>query len=439
MPEGAAQFEYGKGLEAKAWAGLADDLPVVGKAGISSLNLFYSFCRPVEFELENRTYTLLFQPGAAPGTRARNKKGTIVEVSVGSDSVCIHIEHLAFLDMFRLPQARHLPEELYIALLETCLQPLLDRFEAFSGMPVSIAGVRHNAQADVGGCDIRQNAELDITFEMIRADNQALIEGCICLTLALLRRFGRLLAVHPAAIDDSLLHPVLFKLAFVLGQTALQLHDLRRLRPGDVVLVDAGRDDFLKGDIMIRAPDGSFWRGRVTGSILEVNSELESRPMENTTETQNELEQTEAQESPELDDEEGDEALSEEMESDDEYEYPEQEDDEYPEQEDDEDLEEEDDEDLEQEDDEDLPQPYNPDLHRQDDTFGRLPVNIVFELDRKTITLGEMKTIKPGYTFELSKELQKPVRVTANGRFFGRGELVRIDNRLGVRLLELKY
>lgn len=405
MGEGATQFEYGNGLETKAWTALADDLPVIGKAEILSLNLFFSFCGPIEFEFENRTYTLLFQPGGAPGYPARNRTGTIVDVAVADVTVRIRLEHLAFIDMFRLPQARYLPGELYMALLEVCMQPLFDRFEAFSGMPVGITGVRHSSQADAGGFNRSQDSVLDIAFDMIRADNQALIQGCISLPVTLLQRFGRLLAGRSAAPDDSLMRPVLFELAFVLGQTALPLYDLRQLSSGDIVLMDVSRDNFLEDNIMIFAPDGSFWRGRVTESILAVNSELENGPMENEDETEEQQEQTEELESSTYEDAEMDPDLSEEVEPDE----------------------------------SDLQQPDETDLQQADETFGRLPVNMVFELDRKTITLGELRKIKPGYTFELSKELQKPVRVMANGRFIGRGELVRIDHRLGVRLIELKY
>ncbi|MBF0100932.1 MAG: type III secretion system cytoplasmic ring protein SctQ [Desulfobacterales bacterium] len=66
-----------------------------------------------------------------------------------------------------------------------------------------------------------------------------------------------------------------------------------------------------------------------------------------------------------------------------------------------------------------------------------LTVQIHFEVGQKEMTLGELKTIQPGYTIDLNGSLEKPVMLRANGKSIGCGEIIQIDQRLGVRILEI--
>lgn len=66
-----------------------------------------------------------------------------------------------------------------------------------------------------------------------------------------------------------------------------------------------------------------------------------------------------------------------------------------------------------------------------------LPIDLVFEVGEREIPLRELKTLQPGYTFTLDTPLEKPVTICANGHRIGKGELLDINNRIGVRVLEL--
>ena len=57
-------------------------------------------------------------------------------------------------------------------------------------------------------------------------------------------------------------------------------------------------------------------------------------------------------------------------------------------------------------------------------------------MGRARILLGELKTIRPGYTFELNAPADVPAVIRVNGKAVGRGELLRIDDRVGVRIIE---
>jgi type III secretion protein Q len=51
------------------------------------------------------------------------------------------------------------------------------------------------------------------------------------------------------------------------------------------------------------------------------------------------------------------------------------------------------------------------------------------------LTLGELKTLKPGHVFELSQPLNRSaVRILAHGNVLGNGHLVAVGERLGVRI-----
>ena len=58
-------------------------------------------------------------------------------------------------------------------------------------------------------------------------------------------------------------------------------------------------------------------------------------------------------------------------------------------------------------------------------------------MGRIQLTLGELKGIQPGFSFELEKTTEKPVTIRANGKIIGTGELVQIDERIGVRVIEV--
>lgn len=71
------------------------------------------------------------------------------------------------------------------------------------------------------------------------------------------------------------------------------------------------------------------------------------------------------------------------------------------------------------------------------DGLDQLDINMVFEIGRKEINLGDLRAIQPGFVIDLEQPLEKPVSIRANGKLIGRGELVQVEDSLGVRFLEL--
>lgn len=67
-----------------------------------------------------------------------------------------------------------------------------------------------------------------------------------------------------------------------------------------------------------------------------------------------------------------------------------------------------------------------------------LEVDACFELERRTLTLAQLKAMQPGFVIELDQPLnQSVIRILANGMEVGTGHLIAVGNKLGVRVSTL--
>jgi type III secretion protein Q len=64
----------------------------------------------------------------------------------------------------------------------------------------------------------------------------------------------------------------------------------------------------------------------------------------------------------------------------------------------------------------------------------QLPVTLVFELGRSELPLAAVQGLAPGAVIPLGRDPGEAVDIVANGRRIGRGEIVRIENELGIRV-----
>jgi type III secretion system YscQ/HrcQ family protein len=72
----------------------------------------------------------------------------------------------------------------------------------------------------------------------------------------------------------------------------------------------------------------------------------------------------------------------------------------------------------------------------QESNLSDIPVTLVFEIGQTQLTMGELSQLQPGYTFQLSEplDIDRPVTIRANGVAVGRGDIVQIDDTLGIRI-----
>ena len=66
-----------------------------------------------------------------------------------------------------------------------------------------------------------------------------------------------------------------------------------------------------------------------------------------------------------------------------------------------------------------------------------IEIRLSFELDRRVITVGELASLTPGFTFPIARDSDSVVTVRAQGKAIARGRIVDINGTLGVQLTEL--
>jgi type III secretion system YscQ/HrcQ family protein len=69
--------------------------------------------------------------------------------------------------------------------------------------------------------------------------------------------------------------------------------------------------------------------------------------------------------------------------------------------------------------------------------LGELPVELVCELGRVTMTGRELIELRPGAVIPVGRPLSGPVDLTVGGRVVARGELVDVEGEMGVRVTQL--
>ncbi|MGI4847199.1 MAG: type III secretion system cytoplasmic ring protein SctQ [Janthinobacterium lividum] len=70
-------------------------------------------------------------------------------------------------------------------------------------------------------------------------------------------------------------------------------------------------------------------------------------------------------------------------------------------------------------------------------TLDDVTIRLTFDLGERSVSIGELRSLAPGFTFDLGRDLRHAVTIRANGIAVGEGELVDIDGRVGVSVLTL--
>jgi type III secretion system YscQ/HrcQ family protein len=81
--------------------------------------------------------------------------------------------------------------------------------------------------------------------------------------------------------------------------------------------------------------------------------------------------------------------------------------------------------------------PPKPDEAGTDHLLRELPVEVVCELGRVTMTGRELLELRPGAVIPVGRPLAGPVDLTVGGRVVARGELVDVEGEIGVRVSQI--
>jgi flagellar motor switch protein FliN/FliY len=82
-------------------------------------------------------------------------------------------------------------------------------------------------------------------------------------------------------------------------------------------------------------------------------------------------------------------------------------------------------------------EPQKKEYSRDIDFLMDIPVKVVVELGKANVELGEILRMGMGSVLELEKPSDEPLDVHINGKLIGRGEVVVINNRFGIKLTEV--
>lgn len=82
-------------------------------------------------------------------------------------------------------------------------------------------------------------------------------------------------------------------------------------------------------------------------------------------------------------------------------------------------------------------EPQKKEYARDIDFLMDIPVKVVVELGKASVELGELLRMGMGSVLELEKPSDEPLDVHINGKLIGRGEVIVINNRFGIKLTEV--
>lgn len=69
--------------------------------------------------------------------------------------------------------------------------------------------------------------------------------------------------------------------------------------------------------------------------------------------------------------------------------------------------------------------------------FGEIPMKVEVELDRRTLTVRDLLSLKEGSVIKMTRSAGENIDILIAGRLVGFGEIVVIENTTGVRITDL--
>ena len=76
-------------------------------------------------------------------------------------------------------------------------------------------------------------------------------------------------------------------------------------------------------------------------------------------------------------------------------------------------------------------------LNTNNDFLNDIPVDVVIELGRKTLLIREVKELKENEVVTLDQTVDDPLDIRVGDKLIARGELVMVNNRVGLRITEM--
>jgi flagellar motor switch protein FliN len=72
-----------------------------------------------------------------------------------------------------------------------------------------------------------------------------------------------------------------------------------------------------------------------------------------------------------------------------------------------------------------------------EDFIGDIPVELVVELGRKKMLLRDIAKLKTDDIVDLEQTMEAPLNIVVGDKLLARGELVKVNGRIGLRIIEM--
>jgi flagellar motor switch protein FliN/FliY len=72
-----------------------------------------------------------------------------------------------------------------------------------------------------------------------------------------------------------------------------------------------------------------------------------------------------------------------------------------------------------------------------EDFIGDIPVELVVELGRKKMLLRDIAKLKTDDIVDLEQTMEVPLNIVVGDKLLARGELVKVNGRIGLRIIEM--
>ena len=71
------------------------------------------------------------------------------------------------------------------------------------------------------------------------------------------------------------------------------------------------------------------------------------------------------------------------------------------------------------------------------DKIADIPIRLTVELGQTSMSINELLTLSHGSVVELKEAAGEPLRILANGKLIGYGEVVSLNEKYGVRITDV--
>ena len=79
----------------------------------------------------------------------------------------------------------------------------------------------------------------------------------------------------------------------------------------------------------------------------------------------------------------------------------------------------------------------NPENSEKISQLEEMNIKLSFDVGEKWVSINELQKMQPGYSFELDTPIETMVKIRNHDQCIGYGELIKIDHRVGVRIVKL--